>query len=148
MGWPLSACRIFNWAFSFILLKVFLSEKFRTVAPRVQEKEFTPQPQEFLYGFKVEVSSVPQGLVSTCPHWKLLRPLLQVASSFLRMSPLIFLPNSSWKGSTANSQIATTKRAGRTEVVIRSQKFILHTKQGSCLCLEPQRLKCCYAAQG
>lgn len=42
-----------------------------------------------------------------CPHWRLMRPLLQAASSFQRRSPFVLLPNGSWKGSTANSQIAT-----------------------------------------
>lgn len=56
--------------------------------------------------FKGDISSVSQRLVSLSPHWRLMRPLLQVASSSQR-SPFLLLPDGSWRGCTADSQTAT-----------------------------------------
>lgn len=56
--------------------------------------------------FKGDIFSVSQRLVSLSPHWRLMRPLLQVASSSQR-SPFLLLPDGSWRGCTTDSQTAT-----------------------------------------
>lgn len=104
---PTSACMSLDWAFSFTLFKVFSFWEVQNRGPKSWRSVIhSTTSQGSLLIFKGENSSIPQRLVSVCPCWRLVRPLLQVSSSFQRRSPFILLPNGSWKGSTANSQIA------------------------------------------
>lgn len=70
------------------------------------------------------------------PHWRLMTPLVQVASSFRRRSPFILLPNGSWKGSTANSQIATAGELEQFDWWSKGvrKSFFTHQKGTSSAC--------------
>lgn len=140
----IEAFHLFSWKFSFW--------EVQNCGPESPGSVIHPTvSQGSLLILKGEISSVPQRLVSVCPPLEANETFVTGCIFLQRRSPFILLPNGSWKGSTANSQIAA---AGELEQFawwsggVR-KSFCTHQKEMSLPAhLELWHLRHCCTAQG